>query len=90
MEWSVAKRTGKVFFDHNMNVRGKTLPVAYSPRAVPGAPLSWPVTWDVLQHAEPTDYRIDNLAEQLDSADAWATALTDKQNVQRTLKLEES
>lgn len=89
MEWSVAKRTGKVFFDHNMNVRGKTLPVAYSPRAVPGAPLSWPVTWDVLQHAEPTDYRIDNLAEHLDSADAWATALTDKQNVQRTLKLEE-
>jgi bifunctional non-homologous end joining protein LigD len=89
MEWSVAKRTGKVFFDHNMNVRGKTLPVAYSPRAVPGAPLSWPVTWDVLAHAEPTDFRIDNLAEHLPTPDAWSTALTDKQNVQRTLRPED-
>jgi bifunctional non-homologous end joining protein LigD len=90
MEWSVAKRTGKVFFDHGMNVRGKTLPVAYSPRAVPGAPLSWPVTWDVLEHAEPGDFRIDNVAEHLGSADAWATALTDRQNVQRTLHAEGS
>src|SRR5262249_7675508 len=32
MEWSVPKRTGKIFIDHNMNVRGKTLNVAYSPR----------------------------------------------------------
>ena len=32
MEWSVPKRTGKIFMDYNMNVRGKTLNVAYSPR----------------------------------------------------------
>src|SRR5262249_43332298 len=31
MEWSVPKRTGKIFFDHNMNGRGRTLNVAYSP-----------------------------------------------------------
>ena len=36
MEWSVPKRTGKIFMDYNMNVRGKTLNVAYSPRGVPG------------------------------------------------------
>jgi bifunctional non-homologous end joining protein LigD len=28
MEWSVNKRTGKIFMDYNMNVRGKTLNVA--------------------------------------------------------------
>ncbi len=38
MEWSVEKRTGKIFIDYNMNVRGKTLNVAYSPRGVPGSP----------------------------------------------------
>jgi Ku protein len=38
MEWSVTKRSGKIFMDHNMNVRGKTLNVAYSPRGVAGAP----------------------------------------------------
>ena len=30
MEWAVEKRTGKIFIDYNMNVRGKTLNVAYS------------------------------------------------------------
>ncbi|HET9665091.1 MAG TPA: DNA ligase D, partial [Burkholderiales bacterium] len=29
LEWSVPKRTGKIFMDYNMNVRGKTLNVAY-------------------------------------------------------------
>ena len=28
LEWSVPKRTGKIFMDYNMNVRGKTLNVA--------------------------------------------------------------
>ena len=32
------KRTGKIFIDYNMNVRGKTLNVAYSPRGVAGRP----------------------------------------------------
>ena len=43
MEWAVKKRTGKIFIDYNMNVRGKTLNVAYSPRGVPGAPVSMPL-----------------------------------------------
>ena len=25
LEWSIPKRTGKIFMDYNMNVRGKTL-----------------------------------------------------------------
>ncbi len=36
LEWSVPKRTGKIFMDYNMNVRGKTLNVAYSPRGEAG------------------------------------------------------
>ena len=48
MEWSIPKRTGKIFMDYNMNVRGKTLNVAYSPRGVAGAPVSMPLTWEEL------------------------------------------
>ena len=48
LEWSVPKRTGKIFMDYNMNVRGKTLNVAYSPRGAPGAPVSMPLTWEEL------------------------------------------
>ena len=65
MEWSVPKRTGKIFMDYNMNVRGKTLNVAYSPRGVPGAPVSMPLTWEELASAHPLDFRIPNASERL-------------------------
>ena len=56
LEWSVPKRTGKIFMDYNMNVRGKTLNVAYSPRGEPGAPVSMPLTWEELAGAHPLDF----------------------------------
>ena len=62
LEWSVPKRTGKIFMDYNMNVRGKTLNVAYSPRGEPGAPVSMPLTWEELAEAHPLDFRLTNVA----------------------------
>ena len=55
VEWAVEKRTGKIFIDYNMNVRGKTLAAAYSPRGSPGAPISMPLTWDELERARAED-----------------------------------
>jgi len=89
MEWSVPKRTGKIFIDYNMNVRGKTLNVAYSPRGVPGAPVSMPLSWDELANAHPLDFRMTNVIERLGKAgDRWRDALTKKQSVERALKHE--
>ena len=76
LEWSVPKRTGKIFMDYNMNVRGKTLNVAYSPRGVPGAPVSMPLTWEELAGAHPLDFRITNAPERLaQTGDRWRDAL---------------
>src|SRR5688500_10889568 len=65
VEWSVPKRTGKIFMDYNMNVRGKTLNVAYSPRGVAGAPVSMPLAWDELPGAHPLGFRITNVVDRL-------------------------
>lgn len=87
MEWSVPKRTGKIFMDYNMNVRGKTLNVAYSPRGVPGAPISMPLSWDELANAHPLDFRISNVINKLTrSGDRWRNALKDKQNLEAALR----
>ena len=84
MEWSVPKRTGKIFMDYNMNVRGKTLNVAYSPRGAPGAPISMPLAWDELQNAHPLDFRLANAAQRLaETGDRWREALTRKQSLER-------
>jgi bifunctional non-homologous end joining protein LigD len=84
MDWAVGKRTGRIFIDYNMNVRGKTLNVAYSPRGVPGAPVSMPLTWEELEAAEPLDFRIGNVLSRLEkTGDRWHDALSSKQNLAR-------
>jgi bifunctional non-homologous end joining protein LigD len=86
LEWSVPKRTGKIFMDYNMNVRGKTLNVAYSPRGAPGAPVSMPLTWEELAGAHPLDFRLTNAAERLaQTGDRWSEALKGKQSLERAL-----
>jgi len=86
MEWSVPKRTGKIFMDYNMNVRGKTLNVAYSPRGEPGAPMSMPLTWEELAKAHPLDFRMTNVIDKLTrSGDRWHNALKNKQNLELAL-----
>jgi bifunctional non-homologous end joining protein LigD len=82
MEWSVEKRTGKIFYDYNMNVRGKTLNVAYSPRGVPGAPVSMPLTWEELEAAEPADFTLHNAVARLaKTGDRWQHVFSSKQSL---------
>jgi bifunctional non-homologous end joining protein LigD len=87
LEWSTAKRTGKIFIDYNMNVRGKTLAAAYSPRGSPGAPISMPLTWDELERAEPEDFTLGSVIARLEKAgDRWHDWLAAKQNLARILR----
>jgi bifunctional non-homologous end joining protein LigD len=82
MEWATVKRTGKIFIDYNMNVRGKTLNVAFSPRGVPGAPVSMPLTWEELEAAEPGDFTVTNVPDRLDRAgDRWHDISMRKQSL---------
>lgn len=87
LEWSVPRRTGKIFMDYNMNVRGKTLNVAYSPRGAPGAPVSMPLSWEELAAAHPLDFRITNAAERLaKTGDRWSGALSGKHSLEEALE----
>jgi bifunctional non-homologous end joining protein LigD len=65
-----------------MNVRGKTLNVAYSPRGAPGAPVSMPLTWEELEAAEPMDFRLRNAIARLEkTGDRWHDVLSAKQSL---------
>jgi bifunctional non-homologous end joining protein LigD len=87
VEWSIPKRTGKIFMDYNMNVRGKTLNVAYSPRGEPGAPVSMPLTWEELARAHPLDFRLTNAAARVAKlGDRWADVLERKQDLEGALR----
>lgn len=76
MDWAVKKRPGKVFLDHNMNARGKSLASIYSPRAVAGAFVSMPLDWDELDDVYPTDFNVYTVPGLIaESGDKWKKIL---------------
>lgn len=86
LAWSVEDRAGKVFFDFNQNVRGKSLAAAYSPRRHPAATVSTPVSWDELPKVYPTDFTIRTVPDRLqDRGDPWDGILKHKHNLSAAL-----
>lgn len=79
MDWSVDRRRGKVFLDHNQNTRGKTLACPYSPRALPGAPVSMPIDWSELERTDPRAFTFDAVIARVEAhGDLWRDILAHK------------
>ena len=89
MEWSVDRRAGKIFLDHNQNVRGKNMASVYSLRPLAGAPVSTPVEWGELQGVYPTAFDIDTVPARVERlGDLWADILESKHDLQRLVGAE--
>ena len=78
-EYVREERGGKVFVD-STRAGGATVAAAYSPRARPGVPVSFPVTWEELEQVRPGDLTILTAVERLSTStgqgDPWAAATT--------------
>lgn len=74
VEFIRADRGGRVFVD-STRAGGASVAAAYSPRARPGLPVSFPLGWDDLDSAEPGDFTVRTAAGLLGRADPWAAAL---------------
>lgn len=72
-------RQGKVFID-STRAGGATVVAAYSPRARPGMPVSFPLAWDDLGSVVPADFTI-HTAASLAEADPWATLMPGPQQL---------
>jgi bifunctional non-homologous end joining protein LigD len=64
-------RQGKVFLDATRS-GGATVVAAYSPRIRPGVRVSYPLSWDELDSANPNDFTIHTVPELLGERDVWA------------------
>jgi DNA primase len=86
MEMRTDKRTGKIFFDYNQNVRGKTLASIYSPRTSPEAAVSIPLRWDELGKIYPPDFTILTVPDRLQQVgDLWEGILDAKHDLRALL-----
>ena len=71
-------RHGKVFLDSTRS-GGATVVAAYSPRARPGVPVSFPVAWDELDRIVPGDFTIRTAAALLTDGDPWQDRMPEPQ-----------
>ena len=86
--WWKEERGERVFVDFNQACRDRTIASAYSPRPLPGAPVSMPVTWTELSTVSPGDFTILTVPDVLeDRGDAWAGMGADTGEVTGALAL---
>jgi bifunctional non-homologous end joining protein LigD len=65
-----ADRAGKVFVDSTRS-GGATVVSAYSPRARPGLPVSFPVSWDDLDDVTPEAFTVRTAVGLFGDKDPW-------------------
>lgn len=71
--WWKEERGERIFVDFNQANRDRTIAGAYSPRALPHAPVSTPITWDELPGVDPRDLTVLTVPERLrTTGDPWA------------------
>jgi DNA primase len=58
---------------------------AYSPRARPGVPVSFPVPWDDLDQVTPADFTVRTAPRLLDGSAPWAGQLPAPQSLSAEL-----
>jgi bifunctional non-homologous end joining protein LigD len=64
------ERGGKVFLD-STRAGGATVACAYSPRARPGVPVSFPVAWADLDRVAPADFTVHTAVRLAGDGDPW-------------------
>jgi bifunctional non-homologous end joining protein LigD len=79
-----ADRGGKVFVDAT-RVGWASVICAYSPRARPGTPVSFPVAWDDLDAVSPGDFTVHTALGHLGGRDPWAEQMPPPQRLSADL-----
>ena len=71
--WWKEERGERVFVDFNQANRDRTMAGAYSPRALPHASVSTPISWDELESTDPKKHTIETIPARLATVgDPWA------------------
>jgi bifunctional non-homologous end joining protein LigD len=83
--WRKDKREGRILVDVARNTYGQTIVAPYAVRALAGAPVAMPVSWDEVADAslKPRQFKLREIAARLRGEDPWAAMAESA----RTLKM---
>jgi len=86
VEFSKARREGRVFADAMRNAFGQTIVPPYSVRRRPRAPVSTPLSWDeVSPRLDPATFNMRTFERRLASADPWSDFWRRRQSLPKTV-----
>lgn len=86
VEFSKAKRGGRVFADAMRNAYGQTIVPPYSVRRRPRAPISTPLAWDeVSPRLDPTAFNVRTFEKRMARHDPWSDFWRRRQALPKTL-----
>jgi bifunctional non-homologous end joining protein LigD len=86
LEFSKAERGGRIYLDIGRNGYSATFAAVYTVRALPGAPVSAPCSWEELERGEvgPRTFTLRTLAGRIDRVgDLWAGLLKSGRSLRR-------
>lgn len=82
MEFKRASRGDRLYVDVGRNAPGAHIVAPFSPRARPGATVSFPVEWKKLNRIRPDDFTIRDVPRRLDrDGDRWAELMPTAQSL---------
>ena len=76
----VEDRDGKVFVD-STRAGGATVAAAYSPRLLPGTPVSFPLRWSELDDVTPADFTVHTAPAALAGRPSWTESMPAPQHL---------
>ncbi|WP_242681224.1 ATP-dependent DNA ligase [Tessaracoccus sp. SD287] len=86
--WWKEERGERVFVDFNQANRDRTIAAALSPRPLPGAPVSFPLSWDELDEVSPADFTVRTAPKLLaERGNPWADMDEHVGDITRALEL---
>ena len=84
--WWKEERGARIFVDYNQANRDRTMAGAYSPRPLPHAPVSCPISWEELETTDPRAHTILTVPDRLRSTgDPWADMHTNPGTIETLL-----
>jgi bifunctional non-homologous end joining protein LigD len=87
VEFSKAKRDGRVFADAMRNAYGQTIVPPYSVRRRPRAPVSTPLAWDeVSPRLDPAAFNMRTFAKHMAGDDPWSDFWRRRQALPKTVR----
>jgi DNA ligase D-like protein (predicted polymerase) len=79
--WWKEERGERIFVDFNQNSRDRTIASAYSLRPLPGAPVSWPLSWDELADVmDPREFNLFTVPERFAASGDAMAQIDDRPN----------